>query len=47
MPLYADLIPAPVKVRISNYFLSFTRHIAIYRNATLVATVDLNQITWC
>lgn len=47
MPLYADLIPAPVRVRVSNYFLSFARHIDVYRNSVLVASVDLDSICWC
>ena len=47
MAFYSDIGFRAYQTRVSNYFLSFAHHIAIYRNATLVATVDLDLICWC
>lgn len=44
---YSDIRREPLRQRVSNYFLSFARHIDVYRNSVLVATIDLSQITWC
>lgn len=44
---YSDIRREPLRTRVSNYFLSFARHIDVYRNSVLVASVDLDSICWC
>lgn len=45
--LYSDLRREPVRQRISNYLLTFSRHFDIYRNSTLVESVSYESIVWC
>lgn len=45
---YSDIHREPLRTRVSNYFLSFARHIDVYRNSVLVATIDIERdVVWC
>lgn len=45
MSFYADLIPAPVRVRVSHYILRYDGHYTEYRNNKFVRSVDYRFIT--
>lgn len=47
MAFYSDLGIRAYQTKISNYFLSFARHIDVYRNSVLVATIDMADLVWC
>jgi hypothetical protein len=47
MAFYSDIRREPLRTRVSNYLLTFSRHFDIYRNSRLVASVDYGQIPWC